>query len=129
MPPAWFLGVGQEAGALVLARERDHSLPVHAMAQRHSVDRDQERMLLRGPSSKGGWAFRLWVRSRPGARDPTTRRVAMRFMMFMIPAVYQQNVPADFRPDPAAIEQMGKYNDTLHRAGVLLSLDGLHPPV
>jgi hypothetical protein len=53
----------------------------------------------------------------------------MRFMMFMIPAVYQQNTPADFRPDPAAIEQMGKYNDKLRQAGVLLSLDGLHPPV
>lgn len=53
----------------------------------------------------------------------------MRFMMFMIPAVYKAGAPADFRPDPAAIAQMGKYNEKLQQAGILLALDGLHPPV
>lgn len=52
----------------------------------------------------------------------------MRFMMLMIPAVYSKPVPEDFRPDPEAIAQMGKYNDSLTQAGVLLSLNGLHPP-
>ena len=52
----------------------------------------------------------------------------MRFMMLMIPDVYSKPVPADFRPDPEAIAQMGKYNDSLTQAGVLLSLNGLHPP-
>jgi len=52
----------------------------------------------------------------------------MRFMMLMIPNVYNKAVAADFRPDPKAIERMGKYNDTLRQAGVLLALDGLHPP-
>ena len=54
----------------------------------------------------------------------------MRFMMFMIPAVYQGGgAPADHRPDPEAIAEMGKYNEELQKAGALLSLDGLHPPV
>jgi hypothetical protein len=52
----------------------------------------------------------------------------MRFMMLMIPQVYAKPAAPDFRPDPKAIEQMGKYNDTLRQAGVLLALDGLHPP-
>jgi len=54
----------------------------------------------------------------------------MRFMMLMIPKVYNKaGAAAEFRPDPKAIERMGKYNDTLRQAGVLLALDGLHPPV
>ena len=52
----------------------------------------------------------------------------MRFMMLMIPDVYSKPVPADFRPDPQAIAQMGRYNDSLTQAGVLLSMNGLHPP-
>ena len=52
----------------------------------------------------------------------------MRFMMLMIPKVYNK-ADAEFRPDPKAIEKMTKYNDTLRQAGVLLALDGLHPPV
>jgi hypothetical protein len=53
----------------------------------------------------------------------------MRFMLLMIPAVYQSGAPADFRPDPKAIEAMGKFNQSMIDAGVLLSGDGLHPPV
>jgi hypothetical protein len=52
----------------------------------------------------------------------------MRFMLLMIPDVYGKPVPADFRPDPKAVEEMGKYNESLQKAGVLLALDGLHPP-
>ena len=52
----------------------------------------------------------------------------MRFMMLMIPEAYSKPVPPDFKPDAAAIAQMQKYNDALTKAGVLLSLDGLHPP-
>jgi hypothetical protein len=54
----------------------------------------------------------------------------MRFMMLMIPKVYNTAGAAgpDMRPDPKAIERMGKYNDGLRNAGVLLALDGLHPP-
>ena len=49
----------------------------------------------------------------------------MRFMMIMIP-----NIPdeADWTPDPEAVAAMGRFNEELTRAGVLLSLDGLHPP-
>jgi len=51
----------------------------------------------------------------------------MRFMMLMIPKGYE-SAAADVRPDPAAIAAMQKYNESLQKAGVLLALDGLHPP-
>jgi hypothetical protein len=52
----------------------------------------------------------------------------MRFMMMMIPKVYQsKNVPADFAPPADAVEKMMKYNEELAKAGALIALDGLHP--
>ncbi len=47
----------------------------------------------------------------------------MRFMMLMIPNVSEE----DWSPDPEAIARMGKYNEELRKAGVLLALDGLQP--
>lgn len=54
----------------------------------------------------------------------------MRFMMFMIPGVYQGGKKLDetFAPSLEAIENMGKYNEELDKAGMLISLDGLRPP-
>ena len=51
----------------------------------------------------------------------------MRFMMLMIPEGYEKAQP-DKMPDPEAVAAMMKYNEALREAGVLLSLDGLHPP-
>src|ERR1700755_1841495 len=51
----------------------------------------------------------------------------MRFMMLMIPGGYEKAAPGTM-PDPKAVEAMMKYNEELQRAGVLLALDGLHPP-
>src|SRR5207248_8474945 len=51
----------------------------------------------------------------------------MRFMMLMIPKGYEKAAPGT-TPDPKAVEAMMKYNEMLKNAGVLLSLDGLHPP-
>ena len=51
----------------------------------------------------------------------------MRFMMLMIPKGYENAAPGTL-PDPKAIEAMMKYNESLQKAGVLLALDGLHPP-
>ena len=51
----------------------------------------------------------------------------MRFMMLMIPKGYEQANPGTM-PDPKAVEAMMKYNESLQKAGVLLALDGLHPP-
>lgn len=51
----------------------------------------------------------------------------MRFMMLMIPKGYENAAPGT-TPDPKAVEVMMKYNESLQKAGVLLSLDGLHPP-
>ena len=52
----------------------------------------------------------------------------MRFMMIMIPGVYRKPLPPDFLPDMEAVKQMGRYNEELKKAGVLLTLDGLTPP-
>lgn len=53
----------------------------------------------------------------------------MRFMMMMIPGVYQgKKAKADFTPSAAEVEEMMKYNEELAKAGVLISLDGLHSP-
>lgn len=51
----------------------------------------------------------------------------MRFMMLMIPKGYE-SAPPGVTPDAKAVEAMMKYNESLQRAGVLLALDGLHPP-
>ena len=51
----------------------------------------------------------------------------MRFMMLMIPKGYE-SAPANKMPDPAAVAAMMKYNTALKEAGVLITLDGLHPP-
>jgi hypothetical protein len=51
----------------------------------------------------------------------------MRFMMLMIPKGYENAVPGTM-PDPRAVAAMMKYNESLQKAGVLLALDGLHPP-
>jgi len=51
----------------------------------------------------------------------------MRFMMLMIPKGYESAAPGTL-PDAKAIEAMMKYNHDLGKAGVLLALDGLHPP-
>ena len=51
----------------------------------------------------------------------------MRFMMLMIPKGYEKAAPGAM-PDAKAVAAMMKYNETLQKAGVLLALDGLHPP-
>jgi hypothetical protein len=51
----------------------------------------------------------------------------MRFMMLMIPKGYEKAEPGTM-PSAEAVAAMMKYNETLRKAGVLLALDGLHPP-
>ena len=51
----------------------------------------------------------------------------MRFMMLMIPKGYETAAPGTV-PDADAVAAMMKYNESLEKAGVLLELDGLHPP-
>ncbi len=58
----------------------------------------------------------------------------MKYMMLMIPQVYQPNAPSDMKPGPDfappadAVAAMTKYNEDLAKAGVLRDLNGLHPP-
>jgi hypothetical protein len=49
----------------------------------------------------------------------------MRFMLFV-----HANIPddADWGPSADDVGKMSKYNEELTKAGILLSLDGLHPP-
>src|SRR6266700_4742839 len=51
----------------------------------------------------------------------------MRFMMLMIPLGYE-TAPPDIKLDPERVSAMMKYNEALKDAGVLITLDGLHPP-
>jgi hypothetical protein len=51
----------------------------------------------------------------------------MRFMMLMIPKGYEKAEPGAM-PDAERVAEMMKYNEALQKAGVLLALDGLHPP-
>jgi hypothetical protein len=53
--------------------------------------------------------------------------MTMRFMMLMIPKGYESASPGTM-PDAKAVAAMMKYNEELQKAGVLLALDGLHPP-
>jgi len=51
----------------------------------------------------------------------------MRFMLLMIPKGYENAKPGTM-PDAKGVEAMMKYNESLQKAGILLALDGLHPP-
>nr|WP_199317034.1 YciI family protein [Chroococcidiopsis sp. [FACHB-1243]] len=51
----------------------------------------------------------------------------MRFMLLMIPQGYESAAPGT-TPDARAVEAMMKYNESLASAGVLIAVDGLHPP-
>ncbi|HKW39454.1 MAG TPA: YciI family protein [Burkholderiales bacterium] len=51
----------------------------------------------------------------------------MRFMMIVIPKGYEKAKPGAM-PDAKIVAEMSKYNESLQKAGVLLSMEGLHPP-
>jgi hypothetical protein len=51
----------------------------------------------------------------------------MRFMMLVIPKGYESAPPGTL-PDAEGVARMMAYNQALQAAGVLIALDGLHPP-
>jgi hypothetical protein len=57
----------------------------------------------------------------------------MKFVLFMIPRVYQPDTPPDqragegFTPPAEAVAKMMKFNEELAKAGALISLEGLRP--
>jgi hypothetical protein len=51
----------------------------------------------------------------------------MKFMMLIIPKGYEKAEPGSM-PSAEAVSAMMKYNESLQKAGVLVALDGLHPP-
>ena len=52
----------------------------------------------------------------------------MRFMMLMIPRGGYETAAPDAMPSAEAVAAMMKYNEALKEAGILITLDGLHPP-
>ncbi len=54
----------------------------------------------------------------------------MKFMMLMIPSVYQngKEIKEDFAPSADDVAKMMKFNEELTKAGALIELDGLQPP-
>jgi hypothetical protein len=63
----------------------------------------------------------------PDTVSATLKENTMRFMMIQFPKVYETAKPG-WVPDFKEMEEMGKYNEELGKAGVLLALDGLTPP-
>jgi hypothetical protein len=63
------------------------------------------------------WFYRIWIK----------RRMTMRFMMLMIPKGYETAAPGAM-PPADRVAAMMKYNEALKDAGVLITLEGLHPP-
>jgi hypothetical protein len=57
------------------------------------------------------------------------RETIVRFMMLVIPKAYADVRREDFVPPADLVAKMTKYNEALTKAGILLGLDGLHPPV
>ena len=51
----------------------------------------------------------------------------MRFMLLVIPKGYDTAAPGTL-PPAELVEKMSKFNESLTKSGVLLQLDGLHPP-
>ncbi len=51
----------------------------------------------------------------------------MRFMMLVIPKGYETAKPGT-TPEAERVAAMMEYNKSLEKAGVLLGLEGLHPP-
>ena len=47
--------------------------------------------------------------------------------MIVIPKGYEKAKPGAM-PDAKLVAEMSKYNESLQKAGVLLSMEGLHPP-
>jgi hypothetical protein len=68
-----------------------------------------------------------------GRFDKPKGETTMRFMMIMIPRVYQPDTPAGekaeegFTPPAEVVARMMKFNEELAKAGALIALDGLHP--
>ena len=52
----------------------------------------------------------------------------MRFMLLMIPHGYETAAPGTVPDDVEAVSAMMAYNESMQKAGVLVSCDGQHPP-
>lgn len=60
----------------------------------------------------------------PGPNTVYSEEREMRFMMFMYPGISEE----EWNPTAEDVAAMSRYNEELRKAGMLLALDGLHPP-
>ncbi len=52
----------------------------------------------------------------------------MRFMLFMLPGLPSDAGAENWTPTREAVEAMTRYNKSMQDAGIVLDLNGLHPP-
>src|SRR4051812_44521527 len=68
------------------------------------------------------------ARDEPGQPPgPTTRETQERPMRFMILLKADKNTEAGVLPDEKLLSAMGKFNEELVKAGIMLAGEGLHP--
>ena len=88
----------------------------------------------RKPSSRRASAWSPTTSAYCGwSASPSEGGTTMRFMMLMIPRVYQPDTPPGqragerFTPPAEAVARMTKFNERMRKAGALITLDGLQP--
>jgi hypothetical protein len=93
------------------------------LAEAGILDHDDEMLrLFRGPCRFGGFPVRLW--GERVRRGPGTRRKAMKYMLIMraTDEAYAAFADVDFNQ---VLETMGRFNDEMISAGVLVAAEGL----
>jgi hypothetical protein len=81
-----------------------------------------------GVKKNNSYRLSIWARLKRLQVRTNQEEITMKFMMLMIPAVYQGGKPAPgFTPDPKKMEEMGRFNEELGKALRIESLNGLHP--
>ena len=84
-------------------------------------------MIVSASTTRPRWSTAKWIANIPGLS--TTGSIAVTVPANTVDTCQkcEQAAPGT-TPDPKAVAAMMKYNESLQQAGVLLALDGLHPP-
>ncbi len=96
----------------------------HVKIQRQTLSRAGQKKEIQKSSGPGTVTAQHSILNNRYSID---KENTMRFMMIMFPKEYENAKPG-WAPDLKSMEAMGKYNEELGKAGVLLALDGLTPP-
>jgi hypothetical protein len=98
-------------------------------ASKHQAILEPEESLFRWARSEIiSHRLSIGVRLKRRWIETTQKELFVKFMMLMIPSVYQGVQPAPgFTPDPKKVEVMGRFNQEMGKALTIESLNGLHP--